>query len=107
MAMSCGLWHSWPAGAGAVLRLADGAGLADAARLAGGAGLAGDVLAEVVPAGPVTGEADWLDPDAGEPDAPEPAGTGGAVGASFAQPATTTVAPSGSALPPMPLRSTK
>jgi len=99
MAMSCGLWHSWRGGASVVPGLADEAG-----------------PAEDVPADPVAGEADRLDPgeeadrlDPGEeePDAPDPAGTGSGARATFAQPATTTVAPSGSALPPMPLRSTK
>ena len=99
MAMSCGLWHRWPGGAGVVPGLADEAG-----------------PARDVPADPEAGEADRLDPGVGadrldpgeeEPDAPDLAGMGSGVRASFAQPATTTVAPSGSALPPMPLRSTK
>jgi hypothetical protein len=99
MAMSCGLWQSWGGGGGLVLGLADEAGPAE------------DVLAD-----PVAEEADRLDPgeeadrlDRGEeePDAPDPAGTGSGARATFAQPATTTVAPPVSALPPMPLRSTK
>jgi len=51
MAMSCGLWHSRPGGAGVLLGLADEAGPAEDVP-------AEDVPAEDVPADPVAGEAD-------------------------------------------------
>jgi hypothetical protein len=106
MAISSGSWQAWPDG--------DGEGVAD-----------GDASGEAVPAGPpvlADGPAEGdapagppLDEGADGPGPPGPAlppcplalGPGATRGASLAQSVRMTVAPSVSALPPMPPMSTK
>src|SRR5450755_3491564 len=98
--MSSGSWQSRPDGAGVIVAVADGVAPADPLG-----------AAEPVPAGaeglapPAVGLGAPDPPGPGEP--PWPGALGRVRGASFAQSATMTAAPPGSALPPMPLMSTK